>query len=241
MPGPRQVIPRPPGSEPGGPAPWASLSPEARGPVPLASLRAALAANRHALAGTERVAFEDLPGGGAPAAVLVPLFEEDGETRVVLTRRAAHLRTHTGEVSFPGGRLHPNEPPEVGACREAAEEVGLDPAMVEVIGELTPLATFSSGAAITPVVGVLPGRPALTPNPEEVELAFDVALATLASDGVFREERWYLAGRPPLLAGATGADAGDWFPMWFFELPEDIVWGATARMLVELLRLALGV
>ena len=77
---------------------------------------------------------------------------------MVLTRRAAHLRTHTGEVSFPGGRLDPGETPEAGALREAAEEVGLDPAAVEVVGRLTPLATFSSSASITPVVGTLPGR-----------------------------------------------------------------------------------
>jgi 8-oxo-dGTP pyrophosphatase MutT (NUDIX family) len=191
--------------------------------------------------GAERVAFDNLPGGGAPAAVLVPLFEEDGETRVVLTRRAAHLRTHTGEVSFPGGRLHAGEDPGTGACREAAEEIGLDPVSVEVVGELTRLATFSSGATIDPVVGVLPGRPDLTPNPAEVEHVFDVTLATLAADGVFREEHWYMPNRPPLPAAGTGVGEPGWFPMWFFDLPEDIVWGATARMLVELLRLALGV
>jgi 8-oxo-dGTP pyrophosphatase MutT (NUDIX family) len=242
VPGPRQVIPRPPESEPGGPAPWSVLDPGARRGIRLARLRASLAAHRHALAGAERVAFDNLPAGGEPAAVLVPLFEEDDETRVVLTRRAAHLRTHTGEVSFPGGRLHPGEAPATGARREAAEEVGLDPASVEVVGELTALATFSSGATITPVVGVLPGRPLLTPNPAEVEHVFDVALATLASDSVFREERWHMPNRrplPPVVAGADGTPG--WFPMWFFDLPEDIVWGATARMLVELLRLALEV
>lgn len=242
MSGPRQVIPRPPESEPGGPAPWSSLGPDARQRIDLGRLRASLAAHRHALAGAERVTFDNLPGGGAPAAVLVPLFEEDGETRVVLTRRAAHLRTHTGEVSFPGGRLHPGESPEAGACREASEEVGLDAASVELVGELTPLATFSSGATITPVVGLLPGRPHLVPNPSEVEHVFDVALATLVSDGVFREERWHMPDRLLLSSGVTGdgAEPG-WFPMWFFDLPEDIVWGATARMLVELLRLTLGV
>jgi 8-oxo-dGTP pyrophosphatase MutT (NUDIX family) len=239
---PRQVIPRPPRTTPGGPAPWASLDRDARRGIRLEPIRRALAAHRHALAGDERVAYDNLPAGGAPAAVLVPLFEEDGETRVVLTRRAAHLRTHTGEVSFPGGRLHAGEDPEVGALREAAEEIGLDPASVERVGELTRLATFSSAATITPVVGVLAGRPELEASPAEVEHVFDVALATLATDGVFREERWYLPHRPPLPAGLKGGRGErGWFPMWFFDLPEDIVWGATARMLVELLRLSLGV
>jgi 8-oxo-dGTP pyrophosphatase MutT (NUDIX family) len=156
--------------------------------------------------------------------VLAPLFEEDGETRVILTRRAAHLRSHTGEVSFPGGRLDDDEAPVAAALREAAEEVGIDPTAVDIIGELSPLATVGSRASITPFVGVLGGRPVLTPNPEEVELAFDVSLAELMGDGVFREERWQFAGLQNR-------------PMYFFELPDDIVWGATARMLFELLEL----
>lgn len=182
--------------------------------------------------------FEELPGGGAPSAVLVPLFEEGGEARVVLTRRAAHLRTHTGEVSFPGGRLDAGESPEDGACREAAEEVGIDPDSVEVVGRLTPLSTYSSGATITPVVGVLPGRPRLRANPTEVDHVFDVTLSTLLTDEVFREELWLM---PERLLGAAGGGARPelgWRPMWFFELADDTIWGATARMLVELLRLA---
>jgi 8-oxo-dGTP pyrophosphatase MutT (NUDIX family) len=200
-------------------------------------VRAAVRAHHRALEGEERVAFDGFPDPGAPAAVLVPVFEADGEARVVLTRRAAHLRTHTGEVSFPGGRLDPGERPESGARREAAEEVGLDPETVETVGRLTPLSTFSSGATITPVVGVLATPPRLVPNPTEVEHAFDVSLATLAADGVFREERWIVPGRPmPPSAGGTDGS----FPVWFFELDHDTVWGATARMLVELLRLVLG-
>jgi 8-oxo-dGTP pyrophosphatase MutT (NUDIX family) len=170
--------------------------------------------------------------------VLVLLFERDSETRVVLTRRAAHLRTHTGEVSFPGGRLEPGETPEAGALRESTEEVALDAAEVEVVGRLTPLATFSSSATITPVVGILPGAPRLMANPHEVEHVFDVSLAELAADGVFREERWIVPGRR--LPVADSAEDGS-FPVWFFELPDDTVWGATARMLVELLRLVLAV
>ena len=173
--------------------------------------------------------IDGIPDPGAPAAVLVPVFEQDGEARVVLTRRAAHLRSHKGEVSFPGGRLDPGESPEAGALREAAEEVGLDPAGIELVGELTKLGTVSSGTTITPVVGILPARPSLAANPTEVDHVFDVALATLADPAVFREERWEIPGR------------GSRFPVWFFELPADTVWGATARMLVELLRLVLAV
>jgi 8-oxo-dGTP pyrophosphatase MutT (NUDIX family) len=157
---------------------------------------------------------------------------------VVLTRRAAHLRTHTGEVSFPGGRLDGAETPEAGALREAAEEIGLDAAQVELVGRLTPLVTFSSTASITPVVGVLPGAPSLVANPHEVEHVFDVALAELAADGVVREERWIVPGRT-MPVPDLGEDGS--FPVWFFELPHDTVWGATARMLVELLGIVLDV
>jgi 8-oxo-dGTP pyrophosphatase MutT (NUDIX family) len=205
-------------------------------------VRAALDAHLSGLRPDERVTPDRLPDPGAPAAVLVPLFEEGGEARVVLTRRAAHLRTHTGEVSFPGGRLDGGESTESGALREAAEEVGLDPWSVEIVGRLTSLATLSSGATITPVVGVLPARPVLAANPHEVERAFDVALADLAAEGVFSEERWIIPGRPLLTLPFAGLDAGPGvsIPMWFFELEDDTVWGATARMLVELLRLVLA-
>ena len=156
--------------------------------------------------------------------MLVALFEEDGEARVVLTRRADHLRNHRGEVSFPGGRLEPGESPVAGALREATEEVGLDPASVEIIGELAPLSTMSSTAAITPFVATLPGRPELKANPDEVELVFDVALADLLADDVFEEEVW------------TTPDRGR-RSVFFFHMADDTIWGATARILLELLEL----
>jgi 8-oxo-dGTP pyrophosphatase MutT (NUDIX family) len=180
------------------------------------------------LAGMERVAPDGFPDPGRPSAVLVALFEEDREARVVLTRRAAHLRTHTGEVSFPGGKCDGAETPEEAALREATEEIGLEPRSVETIGRLSKLSTFSSSTTITPVVGVLAHRPRLVANPHEVEHVFDVSLSQLADPGIFREEIWEIQGAVP-------------FPVWFFELPDDTIWGATARILVELLRLVLQV
>ena len=153
--------------------------------------------------------------------MLAPLFEEDGETRVVLTRRASTLRSHRSEVSFPGGRADADETLTGAACREAWEEIALDPASVEIIGTLTPITTISSQALIHPFVGVLPARPELRANPAEVELAFDVSLAQLLADGVHHSERWGIAGMRPELH--------------FFELDTDIVWGATGRLLWELL------
>ncbi len=154
------------------------------------------------------------------SAVLAALFEEDGETRVVLTRRAATLSSHQSEVAFPGGRVEAGEPFASAALREAWEEVRLEPGSVVVIGELTPMLTYTSSSFVNPFVGVLAGRPELRANPTEVEVVFDVALADLLADGVYRAERWGLDEEREL---------------HFFELPGDIVWGATGRLLVELL------
>jgi 8-oxo-dGTP pyrophosphatase MutT (NUDIX family) len=156
----------------------------------------------------------------APSAVLVALFEEDGEVRVVLTRRSTSLRTHRGQVSFPGGRIDPGEDALAAAVREAREEIGLDPALVRPIGYLARAFAFSTGAPITPVVAALSARPVLAPNPAEVDRAFDASLADLAAN--FTEEWWSEPGLPR-------------FAMYFFSVEGETVWGATARMLVDLL------
>jgi 8-oxo-dGTP pyrophosphatase MutT (NUDIX family) len=167
------------------------------------------------------------PEGPRESAVLAALFEDGGESRVVLTRRASTLRSHRSEVAFPGGRVEEGETLVDAALREAAEEVALDSATVEVIGTLSTLSTFSSAAIIQPFVGLLPGRPVLRTDPAEVELAFDVALADLLAPGVHRAERW--------------GDGEAAHSIHFFDLPGDIIWGATGRMLVELLSRLTGV
>lgn len=170
----------------------------------------------------------ELPWADArPAAVLCAVFDRGGQAHVVLTRRSAALRSHTGEVAFPGGRLDPGEPAVDAALREAEEEVGIRPADVEVVGRLPPLATLSSRSAITPVVGLLSSEPVLVPNPAEVERAFSVALIGLLDGNVYHEERW----DPP---------GGSERPVHFFALDADTVWGATARMLRELLDAVVG-
>jgi 8-oxo-dGTP pyrophosphatase MutT (NUDIX family) len=236
-----QAVPRPPTARPGGPAPWAGLEAAARRGISLAAVEAALvragrAGEPPAPGPGPHASDVGLPWRpGATAAVLVALFEEGGEVRTVLTRRSAELRTHTGQVSFPGGRVDPGEHVVDAARREAAEEVGLDAAGVRALGWLQPVATYSSGSLIVPVVGALAGPPTLRPNPAEVARAFDVSLAELAADGAFHEERWTVPGRP-LPASADGS-----FPVWFFDVAAETVWGATARVLYDLLCLVLGV
>jgi len=229
---------------PGGPAPWAYLPASARASVPLDEVVEAVVSRDRsgdAAATATEVSefsrtFADAFPGANPAAVLVALFEEDGEARVLLTVRSSHLRSHQGEVAFPGGKLDPDEAVDAGARREAEEEVGLDPSSVRVVGHLTAMPTVSSNTLMTPVVAVLDGRPTTSPAPDEVARVFDVALAEFLADGVFAEELWAVPGRH----GADGQPGGE-FPVWFFRVAGEIVWGATARVLTELLCLVLGV
>lgn len=211
-------IPRPADFRAGGPPPWTDLDEEDRF-VDLARARACLTGRAGKPADVEGP-------DDRVSAVLVPLFEDEGELRVILTLRNPNLRSHAGQVSFPGGRLDPGETPVAAALREAHEETALEPDAVEVIGELDHLRTIVSNSFIVPVVGVLSGRQPLTPNPAEVDRIFDVSMSELLSDGVYREERW---GIPNIDRAVS-----------FFEVEGETVWGATGTMLKNFLALALG-
>lgn len=209
-----QRIPRPPGVRPGDPPPWASLPAGRRRPS-LDQVRRALEQGPAPRRSPVEVVSNRY------SAVLAPLYEDDGEVHVVLTRRAWHMRSHTGEVSFPGGKQDPGETLWETALREAHEEIALDPGSVEPVGELHHLATVSSRAAIVPYVGMLPARPHLVPNPDEVDAILHVPLHELLDPEAYRAERW----------GVPGLDR----PIHFFEIPGDTIWGATGAMLVDLL------
>jgi len=239
-----QVIPEPDDVIAGAPAPWSTLDEGSRRGFTLAHVVERLrAGERH---------LDDWPIPGDPqemeavmdatsrpivkrAAVLLALFEEDGETYVVLTRRATTLRSHRGEIALPGGRADGDETPVETALREAHEEVGIEPASVTPIGWLSPIVTFASGSALWPVIGVLGERPNLITDPAEVDRAFSVTLKDLVAEGAFLEERWRRAVRRP------GADEDGYFPIYFFAVPGDVIWGATARVLTELLCVVTGV
>jgi 8-oxo-dGTP pyrophosphatase MutT (NUDIX family) len=214
--GGRQRIPRPPTARAGSPPPWAHLPPEAR--------RLSLAEVRERC---ERLAAPRPPQlvvpGSRAAAVLLAFFEEDGEARVVLTKRPEHMPSHRGEIAFPGGTVQPDADRTVldAALREAEEEIGLPREAVEIAAELDGISTVATRFTITPFVGLLAGRPALVPDPREVAAILDVALSELLDDGVYREERWDL-GLPDR-------------SIHFFELPGETVWGATARVLFSFL------
>lgn len=221
--GGEQIIPRPLATRLGRPAPWADL-PAARRRPTLADVRQALSAAGPA----QRSERETMPDLDRAAAVLAPLYEDGGELFVVLTRRPWHMRSHSGEVSFPGGRQDDDDADLwQTALREAREEIALDTAELELIGELDHLATVTSRSFIVPYVGELPGRPETTANPGEVSAVLHVAVAELLDPAIFREERWELPWAEDR-------------PIFFFELVGDTVWGATGAMLRQLLGLVTG-
>lgn len=163
------------------------------------------------------------------AAVLVPLFEAAGETRVVLTRRPDTMPSHRGDVAFPGGKVHPEIDATLrdAALREAEEEISLPRTAVEVVAELDPISTVTSRFLVAPFVGVLAAVPKLRPDAREVARVFDVALSELMAEGVHRVEHW-----------GTGVLTRD---VHIFELEDETVWGLTARILSGFLTLLTGV
>ncbi len=219
-----QYIPRPESWRVGNPAPWAHLT-EGQRHFKLGEVLTAL--SDHPPARNDHIAHLK----ARPAAVLVALFEEDGEVRVILTKRADSMPTHRGEIVFPGGKFDPVLDADLAAAalREAHEEIGLDAELVEVVAELDHVATLISAFAITPFVGVLSERPAVHAESREVTSVFDVALWTLFHEATWHEERWSI---PPFPGSAEGMNDAS---MPFFELPGETVWGATARILTSLL------
>jgi 8-oxo-dGTP pyrophosphatase MutT (NUDIX family) len=180
---------------------------------------------RHAATHHDSV-FEPAFDGARPSAVLVLLADGPDGAEVLLTRRTMQLSSHRGEVSCPGGRLDSGESYEEAAVRETWEEVGIDRSRIDLVGRLDPIATVVSRSWIVPVVGVTDERHEPVPQVAEVDRAFWHPLADLTRPGTFREEIWRL-------------ERGEW-PVYFFELDDETVWGATARILHQVLQLAHG-
>ena len=157
------------------------------------------------------------------AAVLLALFEQHGETYLVFIRRASTLRSHSGEIAFPGGSVDPSDSsPIMAALREAQEEIGLDPAGVEVLGVLEPVFTVVSNFLIIPVVAFLPqGLGTLQLQASEVTEIILASLRDLTNPDIFHTEEWMRAGRTRTI--------------YFYDYGSYRIWGATARILNALL------
>ncbi|MDX6589081.1 MAG: hypothetical protein QOI84_355 [Solirubrobacterales bacterium] len=156
------------------------------------------------------------------AAVLLPLYGWQDEPGLIFTERRADLRRHAGEISFPGGRQDPGDVDLAAtALREAQEEIGLDPAAVEIRCALPPVSTFVTGYRVHPFVGVVahPGELGLEPNPSEVETVLTFSLELLRQS--YEMRRLLRRGIP--IHTPT------------YEVEGHLIWGATARILSDLL------
>jgi 8-oxo-dGTP pyrophosphatase MutT (NUDIX family) len=156
------------------------------------------------------------------AAVLVPIVDHASGLTVIFTKRTSHLKAHSGQVSFPGGRAEPEDPtPEFTALREAHEEIGLAGERVEVLARLPEYHT-RTGFRVTPVVGLVTPPLALVPDPREVEEVFEVPLAFLLDPGNHRRETRELQGRT----------------VGYYAMRYGVhtIWGATAGMVMNLYR-----
>ena len=159
----------------------------------------------------------DAPGT-KDAAVLVPIYPD---LRAVFTERRADLRRHAGEISFPGGRQdHPDEDLRDTALREAHEEIGLDPADVELMGALPPVGTFVTGYRIFPFVGRIKEQHVWVPQESEVENVLEFSLAELVAG---HEMRRLVRKGVPVKTPTYTVDG-------------HLVWGATARIVQSLLK-----
>jgi 8-oxo-dGTP pyrophosphatase MutT (NUDIX family) len=168
------------------------------------------------------------PATPIAAAVLVPLVERDGELTVLLTQRASQLKNHAGQISFPGGRIEPEDQgPRAAALREAFEEIGLDERFVSVVGYL-PDHILLSGFLVTPVVAfVQPGFELLLDH-QEVQDTFEVPLRHVFEPANHRSRRRRLGGHT--------ADV----EVWDIQYEGHNIWGATAGMLLNLYKLCIA-
>ena len=152
-----------------------------------------------------------------PAAVLVPFVERRERINVILTKRMDHLKSHSGQVAFPGGKIDEADPDAVAAAlREAHEEIDLQPNDVEVIGQLPDYHT-GSGYRISPVLGIVKPNAVMSANPEEVDYVFEVPLSYLMDPANHnRGSREFGGSR-----------------RYYFEMPyqDHYIWGVTANML----------
>ena len=217
--GGQQKIPRPSQWEKGSPARWIGLD-----FAPLQSLEHVVA---QIAAHSPQVAATEFMPEARASAVLVNLYQGPSGVEVVLTKRAAHLKNHKGEISFPGGRVEPDEQVYEAALREAVEEVSLPAHDVTLVGELDHLLTIVSNSYIVPIVGILPSRPTLIASADEVDRILHVPLHELVRTDTFASEVW----ETPM--GSRN--------IYMYHLDDETIWGATARILTQLLHISLSI
>lgn len=175
---------------------------------------------REALSHRERRII--IADGFSPAAVLLPIYEKDGEYHILFTKRTQKVEHHKGQISFPGGVYDAGDSDLAAtALRETFEEIGVCPADVEVLGQLDTQTTRSSNFAVLPLVGAITYPCQFTINRIEVEELIEVPLSALSDRDCLREE-------PP------DYESGDQ-PRYFYYYRDHVIWGLTARILKQFL------
>ncbi|MBY0493147.1 MAG: CoA pyrophosphatase [Cyanobacteria bacterium] len=163
------------------------------------------------------------PDGASDGAGLLLLYPHDDTFHIALTVRGTGLRNHTGQVSLPGGRVDAGETFEAAALRETAEEIGVDPSTVELLGRLTPLHIPASGFLLHPVVGYTSMRPAFQRAEWEVARIIEAPVSMLSDPAVVKREI-----RTRVVKGQSiDVDVP------YFDIDGEKVWGATAMVLAE--------
>jgi 8-oxo-dGTP pyrophosphatase MutT (NUDIX family) len=154
--------------------------------------------------------------GTRDAAVLIPIVASP-EPTLIFTQRTENLPSHSGQISFPGGRIDETDAsPQAAALREAEEEIALDPSSVRILGSMDDIETFVSGYVVTPVIGWIEKPPSLTPNPAEVAAVLEVPLSELTEE---------IRAEP----GFRHRDRT--FPTEAWIWRDNVIWGVTARII----------
>jgi 8-oxo-dGTP pyrophosphatase MutT (NUDIX family) len=158
------------------------------------------------------------------AAVLIPLFKKDGQYHILFTRRSDKVEYHKSQISFPGGRQdRKDKDPLSTALREAREEMGIKRKDVRILGELDDICTATTDFCISPFVALIPYPYPFKVNPLEIEEVIEVPLSILYDKRRFRQEARERNGKP--------------FEVYFYRYKGYTIWGATARILKQLLDL----
>jgi len=166
--------------------------------------------------------------GFTPTAVLVPVYEKTGEYYIIVTKRTEEVNNHKGQISFPGGRRQVEDMTLMDtALRESWEEIGLSPSDVEILGDLDDVLTATTKFIISPFVAAIPYPYAFKANPREVAEIIEVPLAVLLDKSNFSEE--------------MKVHQGELVPDYSYKYGDWVIWGATARIIKQLLEVVFGV